>query len=39
MMSYPLAIMSWNESFMNRWNVVGELQRSKNITMDLKSLL
>ena len=39
MMSHPSAIMSQKESFVNHWNVVGELHRPKNMTVDLKSPL
>ena len=36
MTSHPSAIMSWKESFMNRWKVAGELVSPKNITVGLK---
>ena len=39
MMSHPLAIMSRKESFMNRWNVAGELVSPKNMTVGSKSPL
>ena len=34
MTSHPSVIISWKESFMNCWKVVGELVRPKNITVD-----
>ena len=36
MTSHPSAIMSRKESFMNRWNVAGELVSPKNITVGSK---
>ena len=36
MMSHPSAIMSRKESFMNHWNVAGELVSLKNITVGSK---
>ena len=39
MTSHPSAIMSLNESSMNRWKVAGELLRPKNITVGSNSPL
>ena len=39
MMSHPLAIMSWKESFMNHWNIAGKLVSLKNMTIGSKSPL
>ena len=39
MTSHPSAIILQNKSFMNCWNVAGELQRLKNMTVGSKSPL
>ena len=39
MTSHPSVIMSQKKSFMNCWNIAGELYRPKNIMVSLKSPL